>query len=59
LSLLVRELHEKMRRFFRALFSCLEEDAEDIDVPDCLFLGATPQYDARWPLSGSQRRRRR
>lgn len=34
------------------MLPCLDALADDREVPDCLFLGAIPQYDARWSRSG-------
>ena len=52
LLLLARELHEKMNRLLSLLLPCLDALTDDMEVPDCLFLGATPQYEARWSWSG-------
>ena len=45
-------MHEKISRFFSLLLPCLDAPTDDSEVPDCRFLGATPQYDARWSWSG-------
>ena len=50
--LLARELHEKIGRFLSLLLPCLDALTDDMEVPDCLFLGATPQHEARWLWSG-------
>lgn len=47
-----RELHEKISRFLSLLLPCLDALTDDMEVPDCLFLGAKPQYEARWSWSG-------
>jgi hypothetical protein len=43
LSLLTRELHEKMSRFFSLLFPWRDAVADEMEVPDCLLRGASPQ----------------
>lgn len=52
LLLLARELHEKISRFLSLLLPCLDALTDDMEVPDRLFLGATPQYEAGWSWSG-------
>lgn len=50
--LLQSELQEEMGGFFNCLFPWRDELTDDIDLPDCLFLGAIPQQDARWSWPG-------
>ena len=40
-----------MSRFFSLLLPCRDADTDDIDVPDCLLRGASPQYEASLPWS--------
>lgn len=42
-----------MSRFFSLLFPCLDAATDAIEVPDLRFLGAMPQYEARWSWSGN------
>lgn len=48
-----------MSRFFSRLLPCLDADTDDMDVPDCLLRGASPQYEAglSWLSKGTEESR--